>query len=62
MSDHALDRAVLAIATADALLIRAGAGTGVDCGLPDFRVTSFRLLFPRTVKWSRQEGVNGLDD
>jgi NAD-dependent SIR2 family protein deacetylase len=37
MSDRALDRAALAIATADALLIGAGAGMGVDSGLPDFR-------------------------
>ena len=37
MIDHALDRAALAIATADALLIGAGAGMGVDSGLPDFR-------------------------
>jgi NAD-dependent SIR2 family protein deacetylase len=36
--DHLiLDRAVEAIAGADALLIGAGAGMGVDSGLPDFR-------------------------
>jgi NAD-dependent SIR2 family protein deacetylase len=34
---HALDRAAAAIASADALLIGAGAGMGVDSGLPDFR-------------------------
>jgi NAD-dependent SIR2 family protein deacetylase len=33
----ALDRAAEAIATADALLVTAGAGIGVDSGLPDFR-------------------------
>jgi NAD-dependent SIR2 family protein deacetylase len=32
-----LERAVQAIASADALLIGAGAGMGVDSGLPDFR-------------------------
>jgi NAD-dependent SIR2 family protein deacetylase len=32
-----IDRAVEAIAEADALLIGAGAGMGVDSGLPDFR-------------------------
>jgi len=37
MIDHALDRAAAAIAAADALLIGAGAGMGVDSGLPDFR-------------------------
>src|SRR5580698_446179 len=37
MIDHALDRAAEAIASADALLIGAGAGMGVDSGLPDFR-------------------------
>jgi NAD-dependent SIR2 family protein deacetylase len=37
MLDHALDRAASAIARADALLIGAGAGMGVDSGLPDFR-------------------------
>jgi len=40
VSEHAdarLDRAAEAIAAADALLITAGAGLGVDSGLPDFR-------------------------
>ena len=39
MDEHApaLDRAAAAIAAADALLIGAGAGMGVDSGLPDFR-------------------------
>jgi NAD-dependent SIR2 family protein deacetylase len=37
MIDHALDRAAHAIGAADALLIGAGAGMGVDSGLPDFR-------------------------
>jgi NAD-dependent SIR2 family protein deacetylase len=37
MLAQALDRATLAIANADALLIGAGAGMGVDSGLPDFR-------------------------
>jgi NAD-dependent SIR2 family protein deacetylase len=37
MNDLAVDRAARAIATADALLIGAGAGMGVDSGLPDFR-------------------------
>jgi len=35
--DDALRRAVHAVASADALLITAGAGMGVDSGLPDFR-------------------------
>jgi NAD-dependent SIR2 family protein deacetylase len=39
MIDDSLDRAALAIAAADALLIGAGAGMGVDSGLPDFRGT-----------------------
>ncbi len=37
MIDHALDRAVQAISAADGVLIGAGAGMGVDSGLPDFR-------------------------
>ena len=38
MSDEStLDRAAAAIAAADAILIGAGAGMGVDSGLPDFR-------------------------
>jgi NAD-dependent SIR2 family protein deacetylase len=41
MADSPLDsqhqRAALAVAAADALLITAGAGMGVDSGLPDFR-------------------------
>ena len=37
MTEVALDRAARAIAAADALLIGAGAGMGVDSGLPDFR-------------------------
>ena len=36
-SDEAFWQAALAIAEADALLIGAGAGMGVDSGLPDFR-------------------------
>ncbi len=36
-SATALDHAARAIASADALLIGAGAGMGVDSGLPDFR-------------------------
>jgi len=39
VSEHAdaVDRAAAAIASADALLVGAGAGMGVDSGLPDFR-------------------------
>src|SRR5262249_47084370 len=39
--DHAepIAQAARAIATADAMLIGAGAGMGVDSGLPDFRGT-----------------------
>ena len=36
-NDELLDRAAAAVASADALLIGAGAGMGVDSGLPDFR-------------------------
>jgi NAD-dependent SIR2 family protein deacetylase len=36
-SNQAIERAAGAIADADALLIGAGAGMGVDSGLPDFR-------------------------
>ncbi len=35
--EQALDRAAAAITAADAILIGAGAGMGVDSGLPDFR-------------------------
>src|SRR5437879_11522207 len=35
--EDTLQRAAEAVATADALLIGAGAGMGVDSGLPDFR-------------------------
>ena len=37
MDDDNIKRAVEALLTADALLITAGAGIGVDSGLPDFR-------------------------
>ncbi|MDR7268772.1 NAD-dependent SIR2 family protein deacetylase [Pelomonas saccharophila] len=37
MSEAALDQAAALIAQADALIIAAGAGMGVDSGLPDFR-------------------------
>jgi NAD-dependent SIR2 family protein deacetylase len=37
MIDDDLDRAARAIAEADAILIGAGAGMGIDSGLPDFR-------------------------
>ena len=36
-TDQALDRAAEAMSRAEALLITAGAGIGVDSGLPDFR-------------------------
>jgi NAD-dependent SIR2 family protein deacetylase len=39
MNDNAVDRAAAVIARADALLVGAGAGMGVDSGLPDFRGT-----------------------
>src|ERR1700758_3667657 len=35
--EHQLDKAAEVIRTADAILITAGAGMGVDSGLPDFR-------------------------
>src|SRR3954466_6839529 len=35
--DEAVGRAAAAISGADALLVTAGAGMGVDTGLPDFR-------------------------
>jgi NAD-dependent SIR2 family protein deacetylase len=37
MSDDILDRAAAVVAEADGILIGAGAGMGVDSGLPDFR-------------------------
>jgi len=35
--DRAIERAAEVIASADAVMIAAGAGMGVDSGLPDFR-------------------------
>lgn len=37
MSEAALDQAAALVAQADALIVAAGAGMGVDSGLPDFR-------------------------
>jgi NAD-dependent SIR2 family protein deacetylase len=37
MTEQALDRAARTIASSDAILFGAGAGMGVDSGLPDFR-------------------------
>src|ERR1041384_6286282 len=37
MDRQIIERAAAAISSADALLIAAGAGMGVDSGLPDFR-------------------------
>jgi NAD-dependent SIR2 family protein deacetylase len=39
VTDHKIDRAADAIVSADALVVAAGAGMGVDSGLPDFRGT-----------------------
>src|SRR5262249_48989705 len=48
INDQTLDRAAQAIAEAGALLIGAGAGMGVDSGLPDFRGTHrFWCAHPR---------------
>ena len=46
--DHAaLERAAALVAEADALVIAAGAGMGVDSGLPDFRGNAgFRKAYP----------------
>ncbi|MCA9801248.1 MAG: NAD-dependent protein deacetylase [Cyanobacteria bacterium HKST-UBA02] len=47
MYDGILERAARVIASADALLIGAGAGMGVDSGLPDFRgVNGFWKDYP----------------
>jgi NAD-dependent SIR2 family protein deacetylase len=49
--DGKLERAARAIAGADALLIAAGAGMGVDSGLPDFRGTEgFWRAYPPLAK------------
>lgn len=51
MNNALLDRAAQAIAQADALLIGAGAGMGVDSGLPDFRGTKgFWQAYPPFAK------------
>jgi NAD-dependent SIR2 family protein deacetylase len=39
LDPRVVDRAATAVAAADALLVTAGAGMGVDSGLPDFRGT-----------------------
>src|SRR5947209_3431050 len=45
--DAAVQRAARAVASADALLIAAGAGMSVDSGLPDFRgVQGFWRAYP----------------
>lgn len=45
--EHVLSQAATAIGEADALFIAAGAGMGVDSGLPDFRgVTGFWRAYP----------------
>jgi NAD-dependent SIR2 family protein deacetylase len=51
MNKALLDRAAQAISEADALLIGAGAGMGVDSGLPDFRGTKgFWQTYPPFAK------------
>lgn len=48
MLDHAVDEAAQAVAQADAILVGAGAGMGVDSGLPDFRGDAgFWKAYPR---------------
>src|SRR6476659_4965228 len=49
--DEALERAAQAIRAADALSVSAGAGIGVDSGLPDFRGTQgFWRSYPAVAK------------
>lgn len=49
--DEKVKRAVQAIRDADALLVSAGAGMGVDSGLPDFRGTQgFWRSYPALAK------------
>ncbi len=51
LSDTDISRAAKAIREADALLISAGAGMGVDSGLPDFRGTEgFWRAYPAIAK------------
>jgi NAD-dependent SIR2 family protein deacetylase len=49
--DDALERAARAVASAEAILIGAGAGMGVDSGLPDFRgAAGFWKAYPPYAK------------
>lgn len=53
--DAAMDLAARAVASADAILIGAGAGMGVDSGLPDFRGSSgFWKAYPPYAKLGLQ--------
>src|SRR4051812_15076573 len=53
--DDAIARAARAVASAEAILIGAGAGMGVDSGLPDFRGGSgFWKAYPRYAKLGLQ--------
>ena len=50
-TESEIERATIAIRDADALLITAGAGMGVDSGLPDFRGTEgFWKAYPAIAK------------
>ena len=51
-----LQRAAAAIRGADALVIAAGAGIGVDSGLPDFRVANL-LRDRKLLELARQEAA-----
>ncbi len=47
LNTHEIKRAAQAIQKADRMIISAGAGMGVDSGLPDFRgVNGFWRAFP----------------
>lgn len=49
--DEALEHAAQTLRAADALLVSAGAGMGVDSGLPDFRGTEgFWRSYPALAK------------
>lgn len=51
ISNEILDKCLQAIAEADGLLITAGAGMGIDSGLPDFRGPGgFWKLYPGLAK------------
>ena len=56
----AINRAARVLQEADAIIVAAGAGMGVDSGLPDYRDLSREMAKEKGWEWEEMVGDSGL--